>query len=352
MSLNSTPFVIRSITGIAAGCLIYCAVNLFVLAQDGQQPTGPLSPATSQLVQVENALLKTIESTKLAAEVAGKVNELDVVEGTPVSLGQPLGKIRDTAIRVQLERTKIAMAIARKKQRSEIDLQLAHKKNDVAQNELERAETANKRIANTYGPKEIDRLRLVAESTLLEIERAKHDREVAELQVMLAENEYRQQEELLERHKIQSPAVGVVVAINKRVGEWVEPGMELLEIVKIDRLRIEGFVSTAAASQNLVGRQANVTVLAADQEQIVPAKVVFVSPDANPVNGQVRVYLEIDNSQRAFRPGMRVKATIDTNSSPGMTSSTKNKPLPTTIDNRSEQHSRTLPVKSPAGLKP
>lgn len=321
MPFNSNHLTVRSICGLGAGgliycCLIFCELNLFVLGQDGTQQTTSSSPAHGQLVQVENALLKTIESTKVAAEVAGKVNELSLVEGAVVSVGQTLGNIRDTAIRVQLERTKIAMAIARKKHRSEIDLQLAHKKNDVAQNELERAESANKRIANTYGPKEIDRLRLVAESTLLEIERAKHDREVAELQVMLAENEYLQQEELLARHQIQSPAIGVVVAINKRVGEWVEPGMELLEIVKIDRLRIEGFVGTAAASQNLVNRHANVTVLAADQEQVVPAKVVFVSPDANPVNGQVRVYLEIDNSQRSFRPGMRVKATVDMSAPP------------------------------------
>jgi multidrug efflux pump subunit AcrA (membrane-fusion protein) len=106
--------------------------------------------------------------------------------------------------------------------------------------------------------------------------------------------------------------VGVVIAINKRVGEWVEPGTELLEIVRIDRLRIEGFVKASAISKPLVGKQASVTVLKGDEERKLQGKVVFVSPDANPVNGQVRVYLEIDNRMREFRPGMRVNATIAT----------------------------------------
>ncbi|MEZ6137199.1 MAG: HlyD family efflux transporter periplasmic adaptor subunit [Pirellulaceae bacterium] len=265
-------------------------------------------PAES--VPVEDALLKTIESTKVAAEVAGKLEKLLVVEGTQVQVDQPLGKIRDSAVNLQLERAKIGMATARKKQRSDIDLRLAEKRAAVAQNELQRAESANNRIRDTYAPKEVDRLRLVAESAALEVERAKYDREIFELDVMLAENEFRQAEELMARHQILSPVLGVVVAVNRRVGEWVEPGMELLQIVKIDRLRVEGFVSGAAANRNLLNSTAQVNVLRGDNEVMVEGRVVFVNPDANPINGQVRVYLEIDNTAGEFRPGMRVKADI------------------------------------------
>lgn len=274
-----------------------------------------LADESNQSVPVENALLKTIETTRLAAEVAGKIEKLNVVEGDSVIVDQTLGKIRDTTVKLKMEHAKIAMAIARKKQRSDIDLRLAQRRSEVAINELERAESANERIANTYQPKEIDRLRLVSASTLLEIERAQHAQELFELDVMVAENEYRQAEHLLARHQIQSPATGVVVAVNKRVGEWVEPGTELLEIVRIDRLRIEGFIAGIAINKNLVGRQANVIVSKGTQESQLQGKVVFVSPDANPVNGQVRVYLEIDNSDGEFLPGMRVKAFIPTDSS-------------------------------------
>jgi multidrug efflux pump subunit AcrA (membrane-fusion protein) len=34
------------------------------------------------------------------------------------------------------------------------------------------------------------------------------------------------------------------------------------------------------------------------------AKVVFVSPEINPLNSQVRVFLEVDNRAGKLRPGM------------------------------------------------
>lgn len=273
-------------------------------------PQTVLGQSAEVAVEVQNALLKTIEATSVAAEVVGKVEQVDVVQGNPVKVGQLLGKIRDSAVELQVAQTKIAMATARKKYGSNVELDLARKRAEVATNELERAQNANATIENTYPPKEVDRLKLVAESAEIEIQRAQLEKELANFGVLKAENEYRQACELLARHRIESPVDGVVVAVNRRVGEWVEPGTEFLQIIKIDRLRIEGFIASAAIDENLVDRNARVTVLKGDTEVRVKGKVVFVSLDANPVNGQVRVYLEIDNRKREFRPGMRVRAEI------------------------------------------
>jgi multidrug efflux pump subunit AcrA (membrane-fusion protein) len=35
------------------------------------------------------------------------------------------------------------------------------------------------------------------------------------------------------------------------------------------------------------------------------AKLVFISPEVNPINSQVRVFLDIDNSDGKLRPGLR-----------------------------------------------
>jgi multidrug efflux pump subunit AcrA (membrane-fusion protein) len=279
----------------------------YTLSQDARAGTLP----EANRIVVENALLKTIESTHLAAEVSGRLERLDISEGTKITVGEVLGRVHDSAVQLQMERARIAMAIARKKLRSEVDLQLATKKHEVAQNELERALAANTRTPNTYNPKEVDRLTLVADSTQLEIERAKHERELAELEVMLAENDYRQADELCNRHQLRSPVSGIVVSIGKRVGEWVEPGVELMQIVNTDRLRIEGFVRADEAAQNLMGRPVRASVSVGEDEQSVGGRVAFVSPDVNPLNNQVRVYLEIENSGGHLRPGMRTTAVID-----------------------------------------
>jgi multidrug efflux pump subunit AcrA (membrane-fusion protein) len=39
-------------------------------------------------------------------------------------------------------------------------------------------------------------------------------------------------------------------------------------------------------------------------------KVVFVSPEINPVNGQARVWAEIDNASGLLRPGLRPQMKI------------------------------------------
>lgn len=262
-------------------------------------------------IPVENALLKTIETTHLAAEVSGRIESLSVVEGTKIKAGAAIGKISDPAIQLQLDRARIAMAIARKNQRSDIDYQLAVKRHEVAKDDLTRAVAANKRTPNTYTVKEIDRFQLLAESSKLEIDRAQHQRELAELEVLLAENDFRQSEELLARHQICSPVSGVVVSLNKRPGEWVEPGTELVQIVSTDRLRIEGFISANAAAEPLEGRPVQATVTIGQNQLVRRGRVVFVSPDANPLNNQVRVFLEIDNSDGMLRPGMRVQAAIE-----------------------------------------
>ncbi len=305
--LPQRSFVNRKLD-VVYQCVIAFGMFSILCCEAGGQDT---TQSTGQTVAVENALLKTIESVHVATEVAGKLELLRVTEGNQVQLDQPIAKINDNAVRLKLERTRIAMAASRKKASNSIDIQLAEKKAEVAKNEYERAVNANERIANTYATKEIDRLRLVAESADLEIERAKHQQELLELEVLAAENEYQQAEELLARHDVRSPAIGIVTTISKRSGEWVEPGTELVQIVKIDRLRIEGFVDGAAVDHQLDKRAAKVTVLKGKREIVVPGRVSFVSPDANPVNGQVRVYLEIDNRLGEFRPGMRVRAEID-----------------------------------------
>ncbi|MCR9293533.1 MAG: efflux RND transporter periplasmic adaptor subunit [bacterium] len=281
----------------------HCVVLLFILGLSQQL-------WADQGIEVENAILKTIEATKVAAEVEGRIAELSVREGQRVEQNQKLGRIRDDAVRLQLENRRLELAVARRKQDSDIDLRLAQKRSEVASLEFERAVDANRRLENTYPPKEIDRLGLVARSAELEIERAALEQELRDFEVLQAENAVLQAEELLSRHAISAPADGVVVSVEFRNGEWLKPGDEIFTIVKIDRLRIEGFVSSESASRELLNRPAAVSIASGNRIEEVRGSVVFVSPDTNPVNGLVRVFLEIDNRDGRYRPGMRVRAVI------------------------------------------
>jgi multidrug efflux pump subunit AcrA (membrane-fusion protein) len=261
-------------------------------------------------IVVENAVLKTIESTTVASRVGGVIATFEAKEGMMVGAGQTLGKIEDEAVCIELDKLKTAVAVARKKFQNDIDQRLASKSLAVAENEYQRAMNANRQVEDTYPINEIDRLRLISDRAKLEVERALYLQRMAALEVRQAENEYRKSFEIYTRHKINSPVDGVIVSIEKRVGEWVEPGTALFRMVRIDRLRIEGFVDAEQCVSDLVGREARVTVDLAGKPFKTLGTVTFVNPDVNSVNNQVRIHLEVDNSDHMLRPGLRVNTSI------------------------------------------
>ena len=44
---------------------------------------------------------------------------------------------------------------------------------------------------------------------------------------------------------------------------------------------------------------------------IVKGKIVFVSPEIDPVNAQVRVWAEVENPDLSLRPGLQAEMIID-----------------------------------------
>lgn len=265
--------------------------------------------ASTELV-VEGAILKTIDSISVSSQVAGRISELTVKEGAKVKLDQEIGRVHDAAVKIQMEKSKISIAIAERKQKNDIDKRLAAKNQQVAENEFRRAVEANLQVKDVYPLNEIDRLKLIFSRTELELERAVYQQSMADLDKSLAETEYKASQELAQRHRIQAPCDGVVIALEKRMGEWVEPGTIVLKIVQIDKLRIEGFIQAADATLDLVGSTAEVLFDTSNPQTSTTAKLVFVSPDVNPLNSQVRVFLEVENPDGLLRPGLRPKTII------------------------------------------
>ena len=291
--------------------IVVIAVSLWiassVLAQEAVQT--PIVPGGGVL-HVEGSILKTIETTSVAAQVAGLIQNMEIKEGSRVQSGTDIARVRDVGVQLQTERTRLAFELAEKKYQSDIDEQVARKSEAVAANEFHRALDANAKVANVYPPGEIDRLQLIFDRSILERQRASHHRELALLEKLIADVEYQQNQDLLLKHKIVAPCTGLVVAVEKRVGEWVEPGTVVARIVENDRLRIEGFLDAIDASQDLVGSQAHVSVEIAGAVFETEAELVFVSPDVNPLNSQVRVYLEVMNNDGKLRPGLRPMVTL------------------------------------------
>jgi multidrug efflux pump subunit AcrA (membrane-fusion protein) len=273
------------------------------------------SSTTSDILSVDGAVLKTVETTSVAAQAAGVLNKVHVREGDRVKIGEPLGTIESTSTELQLERSKVALEVAQRNLENTIDIDLAQKNYAVAQNEFDRALESNKVVSDVYPAVEVERLKLVRDRAELEVSRARFAKEIAKLEFLKSQIEHKQLVDMVSKHTIGSPVSGMVVAIEKRTGEWVEPGAVAVRIVEIDRLRIEGFLKAEQADNTLLNRDAQVEIMLAGKKIQSKAKLVFISPEVNPINSQVRVFLDIDNSDGKLRPGLRASVWFPTSES-------------------------------------
>jgi multidrug efflux pump subunit AcrA (membrane-fusion protein) len=266
-------------------------------------------------IEVVNALTRTRELVEISAEIAGPIVEMVVSEGSRIKVSQNLGRIKDERARMARDKAKLELELAEEKKSSDIAVRLTDKASKVAQAEYERAVNANKQIANTYPESEVDRRKLVFEKSQLEIEQAAYDRSLTALQASIALNQVEQAEFELSRHVLLSPINGMVVGVKRHQGEWVEPGTPILEVVDLDHFRVEGFVTAEEASVGLFGKNVSIEIAIGNVSLARKGKVVFASPEANPVNMQVRVIIEApfedDEARNRFRSGLKCRAVIE-----------------------------------------
>ena len=281
---------------------VVLAGSLSAAAEDYDRP---------KTLGMESVLITLIEQAAVPARESGVLTHVEVREGDLVDEGAFLARVDDEQAALAAERARIDLDIARKQAENDISVRYAKKSAEVAAAELKRSTEAVERFNNAVSQTEIDRLRLAAERAVLEIEQSQHDLETNRLSTELKQSEYRLAEHNVERRKIVAPLAGAVVEINRRRGEWVEVGETVVRILRVDRLRAEGFLDAKHVNADLAGRPVTLHIdLPGRPQSEFPGRLVFVSPEVNPVNGQVRVWAEVENRGLLLRPGLQAALTI------------------------------------------
>jgi macrolide-specific efflux system membrane fusion protein len=260
----------------------------------------------SDAVRIPSALVKIVEQVEVPAREAGVLAEFAVCEGQIVAAGAAITSLDDAVQKLDVERARIELAIARRQAEDDVNVRFAKKSVEVAQAEKNRADESIKKFPKSISNTELDRLRLTVEKSILEVERATSELKIARHNRELKENEVKIATENVARRQITSPVSGVVVEVQRRRGEWVQPGQTVVRILRIDLLRAEAFIAVEHASDKLAQSAVKLLVdLPGRPQASYAGKVVFVSPEVDPVNRQVRIWAEIDNHDRQLRPGFR-----------------------------------------------
>ena len=261
----------------------------------------------AQTVVVDSAVLQLFDEADLAAGQSGILVELNVSEGQAVKRGEVIARIDDTDARIAEQAARAELALATAKAGNDVAIRAAETARKVAEAELARSEASIARFPRSVSQSQLDVERLSVDKLKLEVEAGRQELEIARLAQQVAERKLEAAQLEIRRRRVIAPIDAVVVAVETSVGEWMEPGQQVVRLVNTDRLKAEGFVSAAEAAQGLMNWQAAVRV--ADEEPVAGA-IVFVSPEIDPINNQVRVWAEVKNPHGTLRPGQPVSLTL------------------------------------------
>ncbi|MGD9635413.1 MAG: efflux RND transporter periplasmic adaptor subunit [Pirellulales bacterium] len=272
-------------------------------------PLQAFAAETARPLKVESVVLRLIAEADVPAQEAGVLTDVAVREGDAVKKDAILATIDDQVARMAELAAKLKYDVAHEKATNDVQVRYARKAAEVAEAELHRSTESVARFAKSVSQSQIDVERLNVEKSKLEAEQADHNQQVATLEMKSAQNELDAAKVQLARRQIVAPFDGTVVQVFVRLGEWVEPGQKALRIVDTRVLKAEGFLDANDANGQLLGAPVELT-LEGQAGESFPGKISFVSPEVDPITGQVRVWAEIDNRAGALRPGQPVHMRI------------------------------------------
>ena len=260
---------------------------------------------------VESALLRLTQQVDVPARAQGVISTIHVTEGDLIDQGTLLAQMDDTEAKLLEGRAAIELQLNKEKVNNNVAIRSAQRALVFNKTEFERLERVRRDTPGSISASELEERRFRAEQAELDLEKAQHERRQDELSADLKTKELELSQYNIDVRKILAPINGVVVEVLRQPGEWVEPGEKVLRIVRMDRLRVEGMIHTRDLPPDLRGAPVTIAMeLPGKGETTFPGKVIFVSPEISPVNGQVRVWAEVDNKDGLLKPGLRPRMTI------------------------------------------
>lgn len=264
-------------------------------------------PARAQEVEISEALIKLIDQAEVASLEAGVLSKVAVQEGDEIKAGSLLAQLDTLDAELLLIKTENDVEIAAAEARSVVRVQLAEATRAAADAELQRARESIRKFPRSVSQSELDRYELAYRQAELAIRQAEHEQAIAQLTLKLRESDRVIAQRQIARRRIVAPFDGTVVQLYRRAGEWVEPGEKVLRLVRTDRVRAEGFLPADQAKRAKLDSPAKL-VLAGGAT--FTGKLMFVSPELDPVTKQVRVLAEFENPRLELRPGMSARLVL------------------------------------------
>ncbi len=274
----------------------------------------PPSVAEANILRAENCIVKTIQNVRVPAGAEGRITELLAIEGANVQPGDLLARIDDTQSKLTLELRQAEEREAELNALNDVNFRDAKNTERSAAAEAEAYKELRREGAVPYW--EMEKKILEAERATLRIELAELQQDIAKIQYVAKRSERQVAEHELTRRQVVAPFGGYIENRISQLGEWVQPGSPILQLVQLDKLRVEGDidvlrypgkVTRGAPVKVLIHSNAERSGSSDERALAIDAKVGFVGSEID-LNHRARIWVEIENQQIGeewvFKPGM------------------------------------------------
>lgn len=298
-------------------CLTTLLIANVILAA---QPAAPSAAASKTTIQLPNCLVSLIDAVEVPAQRAGVLQELKAKEGLRGKRGDVLGKVEESETLVKQKAAKAKLEVAVEKATNDAHVKAGWKVVEFYKAEYDESLAINKRAPGSIPEASVRRTRVQHERATADAIAGEMDFRIAGLEQKVQEAEVELLDKELEQRTLRAPFDGVVVEVFRQENEWVQPGDSVLRFVRMDRLRVEGFVSAREVAPGQVdGASVEISVaVPGGGTQKLTGKISFVSPLVG-ANRDYRVWAEVDNLPSPdgypwlLRPGTTAEMTIHLN---------------------------------------
>lgn len=267
------PVLLLAFTVVQVGCGSD-AQSKEAASPEDEETAVPVEAATVEVGEASayftgTASLEAEDEATVVARVGGVVEKIFVEEGASVKAGQPLAKLDDERLRLELERAEVELA------------------------KLERTYERNKKVYEKQ---------LISDQ---EFETIKSDYETQKVARDLAQMQ-------LEYTTIRAPISGVVSARQIKVGNMINQNDPAFRVTDFDPLRAVMHVPERELNKLHEGQTATLQFDALPGKTFA-GRVKLISPTVDPETGTFKAVVEVRDPSRRVKPGMfgRVRIQYD-----------------------------------------
>jgi multidrug efflux pump subunit AcrA (membrane-fusion protein) len=239
------------------------------------------------------------------AREAGMLRSVNVKKGEEVDADDVVAQIDDIDARLAAETAEYQYYSDKEKAENRLTVEFAELSTGVAKQEWEAAKEANRKVPGTFSIFEVRRLELTYHRSGIQKKLEEHNLVVARWDALARLSQHKQALAMIERRQLTAPHDGVVVSVDRKKGYWVTAGEPVIQLVRMDRLEVEGRVPVRRFRYSEVKNQKAKVIVKIGGETSgltsptveIDTRISFASPLIEE-DGAFRISAEIPNEKK------------------------------------------------------